>query len=377
MTQPGFPADNASSWSVPLVTIPANAGLALPASVGQRAATFRFDVVDALTGATLGQVHPLMTGAAPVLRHDTTRTVSRDLTLEFGRDDTAFIDPVRHRITVSLVPAGASTVYPLGRYMFVDHTRIRSTTGTHASSALVDEMFIVDQPAEESFAPTATAGYGLQHAVPVPLAVARLLDGLPLRYDVEPSGYETASTWPAGTSRAKILTDLAVEGGYFAPWFDHHGVLRLVRAFDPADRVPDVDLDVEPRVWRDSFADVTDLLEAPNRFVVVGNTGTEQVVVGHYDVPASAPHSIIARGFAVTRVQERQVGTADQATAAARAIGLAATIVERTELSTSPDPRHDAYTVIRWAGQVWLEVSWSMQLREGGAMRHVMRKAYR
>lgn len=369
-------ADNASAWSGPLLSTPQDPRFDLPAGIGQRASTFRFTLVDALTGRNLGQVNPLMTGSVPVLRHDTTRTVTRDLSLDFGRDDTARIDPIRHRVQVSMILASGAA-FPLGRYMFVDHTTARSTGGTLASSALVDEMAIVDQPVEVSFTPTSTSGFGLSDAVPVPLAVARLLAGLPIRYEVETSTFETASTWPAGTSRAQILTDLATEGGYFAPWFDHRGVLRLIRAFDPAQSVAAIDLDDPPRVVRDSIAEVTDLLEVANRFVVVGNSATDdRVVVGRYDVPSSAPHSIANRGFVVSQVEERQVGTTEQARAAARAIGLAATVTERAELTTPPDPRHDGYTVVRWRDALWLEVSWSMELREGGAMRHVMRKAY-
>lgn len=378
-------ADNASRWARPLLSRQPDTRFDLPAGVGQRAGSFRFDVIDALSGAPLGQVHPLAGATAPVLRHDTSRTICRDLSLDFGRADSTWIDPIRHRIAVSMtayrdgatVPLGAVGDWPLGRYMIVDRTSARSSAGTLASCALVDEMFIVDQPIEESFTPTDTTGFGLQEAVPVHLAVARLLHDLPVSYELEPSNHATSSTWPPGTSRAQILNDLAVEGGYFAPWCDHTGVLRLVQAFDPAQRVADIDLDSPPRVLRDSIAEVTDLLDAPNRFVVVGNAAdSDQIIVGTYDVPASAPHSRAARGFIAAQVDERQVTTTEQATDAARTIGLSATITERAELSTPPDPRHDAYTVLRWRGQQWLEISWAMELREGGAMRHVMRRAY-
>jgi hypothetical protein len=51
-------------------------------------------------------------------------------------------------------------------------------------------------------------------------------------------------------------------------------------------------------------------------------------------------------------------------------------VFERVELSTPPDPRHDSHNVIRWQGENWLELAWSMPLVEGGEMRHVLRKAY-
>lgn len=364
-----------SRWAQPLAAAGRDPLLDLVPGVGQRQATFRFELVDGVTGMRLGPLHPLKE-SPPTLKHDTTRTICRDISLDFGVEDTRRIDTIAHRVLVWMVePSGRE--WPLGRYMYVDRTRQRTSGGSTSNTALVDEMFLVDQPTEEGFSPQAESGLYATQSVNVGVAIGLLLRGLPIRYAVEPTDQLTANTWPAGTSRAKILDDLATEGGYFPPWFDHNGVLRVVRAFDPVERVADVDLDDPPRVYADSIAEVDDLLSAPNRFVVVSNAGdNEQPVVGRYDVPASAPHSIERRGFVVAQVEERQLRDWVQAEAAARALGLAATTYERVELTTPPDPRHDSYTVVQWDGSRWLELSWSMELTEGGAMRHVLRKAY-
>jgi hypothetical protein len=93
-------------------------------------------------------------------------------------------------------------------------------------------------------------------------------------------------------------------------------------------------------------------------------------------VPNSAPHSIQNRGFVIADVINIQLTTRAQANAVARNIAVTQRIVERVELTTPPDPRHDSYDVVRWDGSLWLEVSWSMTLVEGGAMRHVLQRIF-
>lgn len=342
--------------------------------VGQRQATWRFQLLDGPTGIMLGDLHPI-TNSPPTLTHDVGRTVKRQLSpLDLGRVDTARIDSIRHRVLVSMEVGGQS--YPLGRYMFADFTRIKSTGGDMSSAALVDEMFIIDQDMQTSFSassPFVTFG--------VDTLIRQLLADVPnLTIQMAPTTQIGTGSWTAGTSRAKVLMDLATQGGYFAPWFDNDGVLRIIAAFDPADKIADIDLDAGNQVMAGSITHADDLIDAPNRFIVISN-GTQgsdarSAAVGTYDVPNSAPHSIFNRGFIVPDVRDIQVRSFGQAAAVARTIGLAQTIFDRVTLATAPDPRHDSYDVIEWDGQRWLELAWSMPLKEGAEMTHTLRKVY-
>ena len=339
---------------------------------GQRSATFRFDLVDGRTGQRRGQLTPLRS-SAPTLSHDTTATISRRVNgLVLGVDDTARIRSLTDRVEIAMVVAGrAETAYPLGRYLIADDPTAVSTAGPITTLTLYDEMFIVDQELEGGFD---AAGR------PVDVAVASLLDGLPIGDVVaDATDQNSVNSWSPGTSRAGALNDLATTGGYFKPWFDNRGRLRLLRAFEPADRQPTIDLDRTQRVIRDSISQSSELLTAPNRFVVVSNDlgdGTTTAVIGTYDVPSSAPHSISQRGFVLPRTVEAQVTTVRQAQVYARTYGLQQTVYEVVELSTPADPRHDGYDVVLWEGARWLETGWEMQLQPGGQMRHTLRRAY-
>jgi hypothetical protein len=336
--------------------------------VGQRSATFRFLLVDGPTGQNLGELHPLR-GSPATLTHDTTRTIKRDLSLSLGVEDSARINVIRDRVAVSMILGGVS--YPLGRFLFADDTGNKKSSGTLRTEKLIDEMFVIDQKMERGFAALGT----------VDNAITTLLAEIPgLVIDMEASGLSATGSWPAGTSRAKVLGDLCTQGGFFSPWFNNNNVLRIVRSFDPADRLPTFDFDAGNSVIRDTIAESNDLLDAPNKFVVVSNasTGVNATVaaVGTYLVPNSAPHSIANRGFTIPDVRDIQLTSANQAQIVAETIGITNTVFERTQLATAPDPRHDSYDVIQWDGEKWLELQWSMTLLEGAPMQHVMRKTY-
>lgn len=350
--------------------------LDVPLSRGQRVATFRFTLVDGVTGLRRGEVHPLR-GTAPSLQHDTGRTIARQLNLTFGIQDSSAVDTLTDRILLHMVLADGREL-PLGRYMFIDATRAVTSAGHLIVTTLSDEMFILDQPITESFSATFTADSLVRKApVRVDDAIREVLADQDVAFEIEPTEFTTISSWSSGTHKAKILADLALQGAYFNPWFDHNGILRFKRVVDPATVLADIDLDDPPRIYRDSIAYTNDLLTAPNRFVVISNTGDESAPrVGTYDIPSSAPHSIASRGFIIADVREMQLTESDQAAAVAEAIGVQSAVFERIELSTPPDPRHDSYNVVAWDGKTWLETAWSMELREGGVMRHSLKRIY-
>ncbi|OJF15384.1 hypothetical protein [Couchioplanes caeruleus] len=344
--------------------------LALDEHVGQRPVTFRLELVDRL-GVRRGRLTPLRS-STPSLSHDTTATISRRVTgLTLGAGDSALIRPLTDRIDIAMVlGATPPLMYPLGRYLIADAVSVHTTGGTTTALTLYDPMFIVDQQLEAGF----DAGGAL-----VDTAVRRLLDGLPIgELVLDATEQNSTNSWSAGTSRAAALLDLATVGGYVKPWFNHTGQLRMPRASEPAAQAPTIDLDHPRRVLRGSITRSPQMLSAPNRFVVVSNDPTSDAapVIGTYDVPSSAPHSINQRGFIIPTVVEAQLPSQRHATVYARTLGIQQAVYEVVELSTPPDPRHDGYDVVRFDGQLWLETGWEMPLTAGGEMRHTLRRAY-
>lgn len=369
----------------------------LLAGQGQLNYSFVFKLVNASSGQFIRYLTPLM-DQTPQLTHDTSQTIKRSVSLALGVSDTAVIDTIHHRVLIFLQLADG-TLYPLGRFMFTDSTRIKSTGGDQCSVAMMDEGFIIDQPSETSF-PSGTIAAQVPQvsasgAKPINVTdlIRTILESRPnVIAQIEDSDFLTTASWSIGTSVLQTLTDLSVYGDFFPPWINASNIFRMIRTFDPATRAPNFDWDLYPHVYADSVTESDDLLSAPNRFIVIGNaannantsltTGTgaannlNGAISGSYDVPASAPHSIQNRGFAVPLVAQMQVETVQQAIAVATSIGLQSTLYQRTTLQTFPDPRHDSYDVIRWQGDLWLELAWSMDLIAGGNMTHTLRKVY-
>jgi len=267
-------------------------------------------------------------------------------------------------------PNGAE--YPLGRYMWTDASDLVTTAGRLGSEALNDEMFLVDQQITTAIANTgASADFLLTQ-------VLSALEDATINYVIEPSPYTVSGSWGMGNNRGQILEAIAIQGDYFSPWFDNHGLMRFIRTFDPATKLPDFDWDSHNTVLRSAILETSDLLTAPNRFVVISNDALDPAVevTATADIPATAPHSIGNRGFVIAHVEDLQLSDNIQAAAVVNGIANRMTVFQRVGISTVPDPRHDSYNVIRWQGSNWLELAWSMPLTEGRGMSHLLRKAY-
>lgn len=334
--------------------------------VGQRQASYRFALVNGITGENLGDITPMRSAR---LSHDPSRTVPRNLTLELGVADQAAVNPIQDRVLVYMVfPDG--TEYPLGRYMWTDNSRAKFTSGNLGTPSLADEMFLVDQAITKGL-----------NGVPLTVegAIQATLAGLPISYLAEPSPFLCNQAWGIGSYRGSILQSLAVTGDYFNPWMDNNGVLRLIRTFNPADKIPDFDWDAGNQVTREGIIENDNLLTAPNTFVVISNssTNTDSEVVGIATVPPNAPNSVVNRGFEITEVQDLQISDSAQAQAVAEGLVNRNTIFERVAVRTAPDPRFDSYNVIHWQGDLWLSLSWGLPLVAGGTMDHIIRRAYR
>ena len=333
--------------------------------IGQRAASFRFARSNGVTGQLFDEIKPIRTAT---LSHDTTRTIKRQLTLSLGKDDTAVIEPLTDRIEVFMTMSDG-TEYPLGRYMFTDDSRQVSTSGELADVVLNDEMFLVDQQIQ----------VGINGVVQGVLAtVYDTMAGLPVTLQADPSPYDSTQAWTAGVGRGQVLEALALEGDYFSPWFDNNGVMRLIRSFAAFESPVDFNFDYGAKVIRGSITQASNILTAPNRFIVISNASDDASIatVGMADVPPSAPYSFVNRGFYIPQVQDLQVADAAQAHAIAHNLANRQTVFEETAISSAPDPRHDSYNIILWRGEKWLEVAWTMNLTPGGPMTHALRKAY-
>lgn len=351
-----------------LTALPNNPSLDFNTGVGQRGCTFRFKLSNGVTGEQLGDITPLRNAS---LSHDTTNTIKRRLSLTLGLVDSAVVDPITARIEPFMV-TGDGTEWPLGRYLFTDDSHQEFLNGNLSNLVLNDEMFKIDQQITSGL----DASFGEDQGVTN--FIIKVLNGLGVELEIERSAFETTQAWTAGSNRGSILDALALTGDYFSPWFGNDSKLHFIQAFDPVTRTPDFDYDRGNQVLQASVVHTSDILTAPNRFVVISNSSVnpDVAVTGVVDSPPNSPNSFAKRGFYIPLVKDLQIATQEQAVAIAKNLAQRLTIFERVQLTTPPDPRHDSYNVILWKGDLWLETAWTMNLTEGGTMTHSLRKGY-
>jgi hypothetical protein len=341
--------------------------------VGQSSVTYEFRAVD-VTGIYRMTLHPV-SGSAPTLSHNATASISRKVTgLTLPPSQADLFDPISDRVQINMVLGGES--YPLGQYMPVDDTVSVGTDGVSGSQvasyrpvSLYDEMYAVAVPMSATF-----AGNGENAEVVARRLVDPYVTNGPV---IERSPYSIEDVWSVGDDRGKALSDIATSGAYFSPWMDNANTLRMVQAFDPAERMPDFDYDAQPIVIRDSITITDGSVSAPNRYIAVNSDGaTEQAYVGIYDVPLTAPYSATRRGYILPEIVKATLTSREQANAYARTYGIQADVAVSLTCSTLPTPGHDGYDVVRLLGELWLETSWSLQLTPDGPMQHTMTRAY-
>lgn len=369
-----------SPTSRPLTNFPYDPILDLAPWVGQRQASYRFQLLNGVTGENKGFLNPVR--GSSTLSHDTTKTVKRTLTMGLGVDDAELVDPITDKVVPTMVmPNGQE--YSLGKYVFTSISYQQFTSGYIANANLNDEMFIIDQQITRAFS---TENRGIppftsatSTGIPISTALRVLLKPFDFPLSIEGSEFGSRDSWTIGTMRGSIVEALALAGDYFSPWFSNEGVLTFIRAFNPAYRIPDLDWNTGDQVIRSSILKTSDVLNAPNRFVVTSNapSNPDFPTYASADVPTNAPHSVQNRGFVVAEIHNLQALNDLQCGAMAQNLVQRQSIFETYTVTTAPDPRHDSYNVIRWQGDLWLEVSWSMGLSEGAPMSHTIRRAFK
>lgn len=343
---------------------------------GQRATSYKFDLLDTQL-VTVGELDVL--GFDVQIENNINRTIKRQLNgLRISPTDAREINPLVHRVRPSMIMQDG-VQWPLGVFVFSDiSTSPMTGTDGFTVGTMMDQALTLDQPVNRV--------YGFRPGTSIQTAITGLLDASNIiEYEVDSSssivrGSEWV-TWPAGTKLLEIINDLCGLASYYSLFFDNAGVARVKT-------VPDLD-GVEPtlrygsnvgeqRVHVDSIVETDDLLEAPNRYIVINSALGDQPVVGSWDIPASAPNSIVNRGFPVATVIDKQgVDTNAEAAAAAKAYGQADYSTYRwVTFDAAPDPRHDTFDVISWENVPYREQAWTLTLSAPGPHRHELRRIY-
>lgn len=354
-----------------------------------RAESVRWIVSDK-EGFELGDLQ-LSTSDVPRITNDTTRSIRRNVTnltvlprplwdIDTNRYYANDIDPLTMRASPWWI-FGDGTRWQQGVYLWGDDSTEIHSGGSPRVGMLTDQCTLLDQPLERS------VGYPAGTSVNEAIADLLSLDPSGEVSAADMSGISTTDAvigvavgWTVGRDTTLTALDgLCKIAGFLPPYYDNQG--RLICRETPNLATATAEFSYGAGVGGvipGTIVASSDLLTAPNRYMVVGGN-TDAELVGIFDVPASAPNSYENTGRRIVKSQNVQ-GITTQAQADAAAVSLYATDISsytwRSFQSSRVDPRHDTWNVVSFDAVNYREVGWTIEAMPGGHMAHQLRGTY-
>lgn len=178
------------------------------------------------------------------------------------------------------------------------------------------------------------------------------------------TSFQETTVWGAGTDFEQIISQLAEVAGHRSPWCDNNGVLRSVAALVVDAAIINLEV-LGPMA--NTIVITEQYLSAPNR-VVVEDTSAGFPVIGIWEAPATAPHSLFRRGYPLTVIVGQQgLGSAVNAQRVAETIGESLSS-RRLSCEILPTTRLDGPVILRYRDSLWLCQNWSLDTGNGALM---------
>lgn len=192
--------------------------------------------------------------------------------------------------------------------------------------------------------------------------------------------------WPPGTERLRIINALLTAINYQALWFDEHGVAVAEPYIQPDRRaVTHTYHDDGDSVIFHGTEEVIDLFDIPNKWVImVSEPDLPPMLATYTNQSILSPTSTYSRGRTIVDFRERDYQDAPtQATLDARVERIAfeaSQVYSYVEMETALMPIHSHFDILDvrvtdlGVDDVYTEMGWSFQLRQGARMQHSIRR---
>jgi hypothetical protein len=340
--------------------------------VRRRVDRFEFELCDREWNP-IGTLNPDR-GQQISITNDTTNEIPRKLSgFKLLSDEADDVNTMSDRLRVYMALQNGDR-RRLGSFMWEDESEPERPWGVEHHGSLTDLNQILASPSTKAY------GWGRGGTITLIMFFLLFQASFELK-DIAVIGEEAnrglrqPRSWEPGSTWLHKLNDMGVGCGFGPPWFNRDGLLYFDEIPDPAFAQPTVPAyDDDTRVIANSIVPSNDMLKAPNDFGLF-DSGTDRLIAGRYQLPASAPHSFANRGWRLGHVESTQgMSSQDGANKGAQNLARKSDVYEYLTFSSTLDPRHDTYDIVDAFGKRWLEVSWTMELRSGGTMQHNLKR---
>lgn len=345
---------------------------------GARTVDFRYEVLNGRNVKKADLVGMISASVSQDASADVKRTAS--FTLRDGFDSIDYLtDRIKPWFRLQM-DDGGWVEWPQGVFLLSSPTRSLATTGSVTRTVeAYDQLVVISSDAVSD-----------RYSIPVgqrfTAAIDLLLAGA-FTYVITPSELTLPVTWDyeAGTSKLTILKDLLSAMNYRSPWFDQNGILVCEPYVLPEQRSIGYTYATDSTsMITGQIDDSLDLFSVPNKWTLVvsdADRGSFSSTWVNND-PAS-PTSVIRRGRTILAFDSGQ-SAADQATLDGLVRKRAyddSQVYETVAFSTGLMPFHTNADILgitvpdlSISAVKFEELTWSMDLRVGGAMSHTVRR---
>ena len=284
--------------------------LTLGNNLGQRAASFRFDLLDKQNS----YIRPLTVDMSrpPTITNNINRTVKRTMSgFHLPPYETDQVNTLTQRVRPWMVMQDGSE-YPLGIFLFADATRELVLSGSVQLTSGTGEAWWTDGTMADQLATINQGSRGINFYGPGHLIYDALVQQLnaanvqTYRIDATDAVIGDWVVWKPNTNRLQVINELASMAGMYSLYFDNagEGVVRQVPTLDAVE--PTFVYQAGGNVLMNGISESDDQLDAYNTYVVVNSGFTERPIWGEWQVPPEAPHSYANRGFWVVKEINQQ-----------------------------------------------------------------------
>lgn len=334
---------------------------------------YRWDLTNMAGDTVIGQLRPSRRNP-PVITNDAGGRLGRQLrSLVLPPGEAADINPTRDAVRPWLILQNG-TEWPLGVFRWAGLPRQLRSWGPVHDTRLIDRTTILDQET--------TRVWSFKAGTQITTALRKVIgEVLPAdQYVITSSAaiLYAPMSFPIGSSRLNIISELVDKLAYLPGHFDHGGIYRVRPIPDVNTAAPDVTYLPGTRVVAGSVDGYDTLLDTPNEYMVYESSGNGTGIKGFYRVPDTAPHSRANRGFPVPLTKAVDgLSTYQQAELMAAALAMVdGRAYEFRTFAAPVDPRHDQWSVVRFEDTQWLEPSWQLVCSPTGLMDHELRQVY-
>jgi hypothetical protein len=220
-------------------------------------------------------------------------------------------------------------------------------------------------------------------------AAVDILDGLGLPHALPHTARETPVevVWPPDAEWVEVLNGLLTAPGFYPQFPDRTGQIRTGPLQDVSLRTPDVTYTDHDFLLADPIRFTTVTREFANKIVaIMGDPNQAPLVATAVNDDPSSPVSTVTLGRTIRRTVNRDDAANQDALneIAASILRDEAGLSEQIEIATMPDPRRNVREVYAISHSLypelagnWKVISWRLDLKNGGRMRHTLSRARR